>query len=422
MITTASSNSNPAKQAKSSSAFKTLFNELLSNQGDYNKLPDNLKRAKIRCQVRETYPKLLISDGSFFIAGYITKECQNKCEQKKVKITDLKDGLILITKWNVELTLVNSAEEFTSYSGIEMRVIIHEFRVNQEEDLKMSKFPTNLYRDDEVKASILHFIQAQRLQQLNNLVAQDKEISLGTILAKPKTKTELNESLLRSNNVISLSGKKVDVSADCDQFTDFGFDKAKRTPVLTMQEIFIAEKGAEALRKLNINLQVQRQKDEPQHAKGKRQTTQDLQNDQGQDEISVGKVKKSLTVSKPKETGISKLKVTTTFLKDEPKPKKTGKANKTKAIAKKGGKKIVKVVRKLKTKIASGVKGKTQKRAVKLVSKKDQSSTKLTVSKLRKMLEEAEAAENAKKSQKAQPARTTRSGKASAVQTPSKKK
>lgn len=68
--------------------------------------------------------------------------------------------MIFITKWVVELNQVNSAEHFASYSGIEMRLVIDEFKVKQEEELKMSKYPTNLFRDDETKALILHYIRA----------------------------------------------------------------------------------------------------------------------------------------------------------------------------------------------------------------------------------------------------------------------
>ena len=71
----------------------------------------------------------------------------------------MKDSLILITKWNIEFNSVNSAEYFASYSGIEMRLVIQDFKVKQEEEIKMSKYPTNLFRDDEAKALILDYIK-----------------------------------------------------------------------------------------------------------------------------------------------------------------------------------------------------------------------------------------------------------------------
>ena len=73
------------------------------------------------------------------------------------------DGVIVITKWHVELALVNSAEEFTSYGGIEMRMIIQDFKVKINDESKLSKYPANLFRDDDVKMSIQNFIREKRL-------------------------------------------------------------------------------------------------------------------------------------------------------------------------------------------------------------------------------------------------------------------
>jgi len=99
---------------------------MLDKNGDFTQIGD-LKKAKIRCYVKETYPKFLISDGTFFISGYFTKDWLKNSASNKIKITDLGEGLILINKWSIELCRVNSAEDFTSYSGIEMRLIIHDF-------------------------------------------------------------------------------------------------------------------------------------------------------------------------------------------------------------------------------------------------------------------------------------------------------
>ena len=49
--------------------------------------------------------------------------------------------MIVIKKWSIELSKANSAEGYTSYNGIEMKLIIHEFERKIEENVKMSKFP-----------------------------------------------------------------------------------------------------------------------------------------------------------------------------------------------------------------------------------------------------------------------------------------
>ena len=102
-----------------------------------------------------------MSDGTFHVQAYFTKEAFGKCHQGKainINITDLQEGLISISKWECELATTNSAEEYTSYGGIEMRMIVHDFKVRLGEHINMSKYPANLYRDDDVKTHILHFI------------------------------------------------------------------------------------------------------------------------------------------------------------------------------------------------------------------------------------------------------------------------
>lgn len=65
-----------------------------------------------------------------------------------------------------------------------------------------------------------------------------------------------------------------------------------KTPVLTMQEIFILEKGSEALRKLKINIETAKAKDEPYNLPTKKDKKSQIQEDEEQ--IPAGKVKKSL--------------------------------------------------------------------------------------------------------------------------------
>lgn len=42
-------------------------------------------------------------------------------------MTDLRDYMITIDSWTIELIQVSAAESFTSYAGLEMRLIINKF-------------------------------------------------------------------------------------------------------------------------------------------------------------------------------------------------------------------------------------------------------------------------------------------------------
>ena len=71
---------------------------MLKNDGDFTKLSDAIKKSCIKCFVKETYPKFLISDGQFFVAAYLTKEAFEKHQKQQgaIKITDLADKVMVL--------------------------------------------------------------------------------------------------------------------------------------------------------------------------------------------------------------------------------------------------------------------------------------------------------------------------------------
>ena len=96
--------------------------------------------------------------------AYFTQSALSEYTSKfsHVNILDLESKVIVISKWSLELRKVNSAEIFTSYAGLECRLVIHSFKPQLKENLHPSRYPTNLYRDDEFKTAI----QAFRHQQV----------------------------------------------------------------------------------------------------------------------------------------------------------------------------------------------------------------------------------------------------------------
>ena len=70
-----------AKKQKQYSAFKTLISLLLENKGDFSGLGESIRKNSIKCHVKEAYPKFLISDGTYFISAYFSKEAIDKYEQ-----------------------------------------------------------------------------------------------------------------------------------------------------------------------------------------------------------------------------------------------------------------------------------------------------------------------------------------------------
>jgi Telomere-binding protein beta subunit (TEBP beta) len=61
------------------SAFKTLIFEMLQKGGDFSKVREQIRNSQIKCWVKQTFPRFLISDGTFFTQAYFTKEAFARC-------------------------------------------------------------------------------------------------------------------------------------------------------------------------------------------------------------------------------------------------------------------------------------------------------------------------------------------------------
>lgn len=76
--------------------------------------------------MKESKKFFLVTDDFFYIPAYFTQKAYNDFKSKfpNVNLTDLETKVLLITEWSLELSRVNSAEIFTSYGGVEIKLII----------------------------------------------------------------------------------------------------------------------------------------------------------------------------------------------------------------------------------------------------------------------------------------------------------
>jgi len=120
-----------SKGSANQSAFKQLYTEFFNQGGDFGKVGANLKKP-IKCYVKESFPHFLITDGYFFVPAYFTKEAVTEFHSKfaNVHIVDLAEKVIVLNSWSLEMRKVNSAEVFTSYANLEVRLIVHSFKPN----------------------------------------------------------------------------------------------------------------------------------------------------------------------------------------------------------------------------------------------------------------------------------------------------
>lgn len=219
---------------KKQSAFKQLYIDMFKKGGDFSKLADSIPQKKITCYVKESYPYFLIADDFFYVPCYFTQKAVDdfKAKNPSVKIVDLKLRVIELSNWTLEMVKVNSANVFTSYGGLELRIIVKEFNLNQKQGVQrvkpedLARYPVNIYRDDEVKTRV----QAYTYQCLTAAVKSGvKGESLPDV-----AKFSAGRSGVAQGVVKFQSG---------DSFNSWQFKEGK-TAVVSMDAIHKAEKGA----------------------------------------------------------------------------------------------------------------------------------------------------------------------------------
>merc|ERR1712166_944895 len=210
------------------SAFKQLVTTMFNNGGDFSKFSSAQRSQAIKCYVKESFPYFLVSDNYHYLAVYFTKKAIEdfKAKNSNVNITDLKTRVITITDWTLEMNHVNSQDVFTSYGGLEVKLVAKAFKlVNGSEKVVLSRHPSNLYRDAEVKTTIQAFTH-----KAITAAAGAGKGSLPDI-------SSFKSSGAVSQGVVSSQAK-------------YNF-KEGHTVCQSMESLFKSEKGADALAKLS---------------------------------------------------------------------------------------------------------------------------------------------------------------------------
>jgi hypothetical protein len=213
------------------SAFKQLFSEMFKAEGDFSKLASTQKN-QIKCYVKESFPYFLVTDNYFYVACYFTKKAVDDFRNKysSANITDLKSRVIIITDWTLEMNKVDSANIFTSYGGLEVRLVARAFKLAPGSDkVVLSRHPLNLFRDDEMKT----LIQGYTHKQIGAAVGAAKAVV-------PEISTFASRADVKQGVLGFAPGAS---------FTAYNFKEGK-TQTVDMQSVFKQEKGADALKRL----------------------------------------------------------------------------------------------------------------------------------------------------------------------------
>jgi len=135
------------------SSFKKLYSDIISSGFDVKKnMP---KQKELLVYVKESYPHFLVSDDRFFVRLYFTKKAVDdfKKSNSSVNIVDLKSRTLKVKNYSIEMAK-GSNNNFTSYAGVEIKLIANEFTLEKSKH-EDAIYAQNLFRDQQIKTLIL---------------------------------------------------------------------------------------------------------------------------------------------------------------------------------------------------------------------------------------------------------------------------
>ena len=99
----------PGKRTGHNADFKRTALEFLENDGDWNKVKKDLKKA-FTCQVYLDNPQFIVSDETHFIGAYLTKAAFDEYRKayKSHKLSESQHELFQVSDWEMELVKVDS--------------------------------------------------------------------------------------------------------------------------------------------------------------------------------------------------------------------------------------------------------------------------------------------------------------------------
>jgi hypothetical protein len=213
---------------RSISSFKFLYSLVFKNKGDLSQIPDKVKKTALKCFVKESSPYFLVTDDYFYIPCYFTKKAidQFKSQNSNVNVTDLRSRVIIINDWSLELARVKSENVFTSYAGVELKLIVNSFKVDSpSEKISLNRHPSNIYRDNEMKTLINQYVHSAQSSTIETALKSESLPDISKFSGKGNV----------SQGVVKF--------APGEDFTNFGFKEGK-TAVLDSNDLLKLDKGA----------------------------------------------------------------------------------------------------------------------------------------------------------------------------------
>jgi len=132
----------------------------LNNIPYSNPLPASLRK-NMRLIIIEMIPSVLVSDGHNFIEAIFTKESINDLRKyhSHVKFSNLRDKIIQVNKWSLQVDCVDSRQVFNSYQNLTIKLVIEQFKPQMHEILnqRLTHGATSIFRNNEIQTLIRNY-------------------------------------------------------------------------------------------------------------------------------------------------------------------------------------------------------------------------------------------------------------------------
>jgi hypothetical protein len=224
------------------------MSNILEANGIFHNMPKRFRGA-LRCSVKETNPNFLVTDGSYFISAYFTPESykQFRKENASLRVTDLQDIMVQINQWTIELEYDPQNTCFTSYTGLEMKMIIHQMDLKKDFRVELKKYPTNLYRDDKMKTAINNFLARQQLSILRSKCIDHRASKINQLAQANSCFASCITNGASENKTADSSVLSLEVSASGPTFEKYAFMSKEKTKLFPVKDIIKEEQGKKGL-------------------------------------------------------------------------------------------------------------------------------------------------------------------------------
>ena len=103
----------------------------------------------------------MVSDGHNFIEAVFSKESMNEFRKhfSHVKFSNLRDKVIEVSKWSLQVENVNSRQIFNSHQNISIKLIIEQFvpRMHEVLPARLTHKAISIFKEEDIKVLIKNF-------------------------------------------------------------------------------------------------------------------------------------------------------------------------------------------------------------------------------------------------------------------------